>query len=266
MRNRIALELAAMAAILAATVPAGSAQGRRLTDDQVKELMEETEKDVERFTKSVQPQYRTSTLRTATSEVSVEAYLADLKKSCKNMRERFDDDYAASNEVLACLRQAGAIDRRSSSGGGLFGGEKEWPRLKGTLGRLAQVYGVDRTGSPDAWTSRRMNDRELVSVIEGLSNQTKSFKKSLESALEHVPSLGKEERKTAFDAIERLEGTADDLKGVVEDGKDSAGELSLLKSASQQIQGFLSKHGLANSVGSTWGPLSSEISRIVSAF
>jgi hypothetical protein len=266
MRNGIALELTAVAAILAAIAPAGSAQGRRLTDDQVKELMEETEKDVERFTKSVQPQYRNATLRTATSEVSVEAYLADLKKSCKNMRERFDDDYAASNEVLACLRQAGAIDRRSSEGAGLFGGEKEWPRLKGTLGRLAQVYGVDRAASPDAWTSRRMNDHELVSVIEGLSNQTKSFKKSLESALEYVPNLGKEERKTVFEAIERLEDTAGDLKGVVEDGKDAAGELSLLKSASQQIQGFLSKQGLANSVGSTWGPLSSEISRIASAF
>lgn len=266
MRQGIRFELAAVAAILAAIAAAGSAQSPRLKDDQVKQLMEETEKDVERFTKSVQSQYRTATIRTATSEVSVEAYLADLKKSCKNMRERFDDDYAASNEVLGCLKQAGAIDRRASSGGNLFGGEKEWPRLKGTLGRLAQVYGVDRSASPDAWTSRRMNDRELVSVIEGLSNQTRPFKKSLESALEHVQNLGKEERKVAFDAIDRLENTADDLKGAVEDGKDATGELSLMKSASQQIQGFLSKHGLANSVGSTWGPLSSEISRITSAF
>lgn len=266
MRYEIAFELALAAAITAAMASAGAAQSQRLTDDQVKKLMEETEKDVERFTKAVEPKYRTSTIRTATSEVAVEAYLSDLKKSCESMRERFDEDYAASNEVLACLRQAGAIDRRASSGGGLFGGEKEWPRLQGTLGRLAHVYGVNRAASPDTWKSRRLNDRELVSVIEGLSNSTKPFKKSLESALDHVQSVGREERKMAFDAIERLEGSADDLKGAVEDGRDATGELSLMKSASQQIQTFLSKYGLANSVGSTWGPLNSEISRIASAF
>jgi hypothetical protein len=266
MRQGSASKLVLAAAIAATIASDGSAQSRRLTDDQVKKLMEETEKDVERFTKAVEPKYRTSKIRTATSEVSVEAFLADLKNSCKNMRERFDDDYSASNEVLACLKQVGAIERRASEGGGLLGGEKEWPRLKGTVGRLSQVYGVDRTGSPDAWTSRRMNDRELVSVIEGLESRTKPFKKSLETAFDHAQGIGKEEKKMAFDAIERLEGTADDLKGAVEDGRDATGELGLMKSATQQIQSFLGKHGLATAVGSTWGPLDSEISRIASAF
>ncbi|MGH9335626.1 MAG: hypothetical protein ACRD21_17970, partial [Vicinamibacteria bacterium] len=183
----------------------GSAQSRRLTDDEVEKLMEEVEKAVDRFTKAVKPQYRTATIRRATSEVSVEGYLQDLKKSCKSMRERFEDDYAASNEALACLRQATGIDRRASEGGGLFGGDKEWPRLEGTLGRLSQVYGVDWAAGPETWKSRRMNDRELVKAIEGLSSYTKSFEKSLESALKHVDEVGNEERKKAFDAIDRLE-------------------------------------------------------------
>ncbi|MGH9320883.1 MAG: hypothetical protein ACRD3V_13485, partial [Vicinamibacteria bacterium] len=67
-------------------------------------------------------------------------------------------------------------------------------------------------------------------------------------------------------AIDRLESSADDLKDAVEDGRDAAGELALMRSATQQIQDFLAKHALANAVGSTWGPLEAELSKIAYAW
>jgi hypothetical protein len=78
------------------TASSASAGGQRLKDDDVKKLMEEAKKDVERFTGAVDSKYRTAKIRTAASEVAVDGYLKDLKKSAEAMRDRFKEDYAAS--------------------------------------------------------------------------------------------------------------------------------------------------------------------------
>ena len=266
MRKRTGFAVILSTLVFVSYASIGSAQSRRLTDDQVKKLMEDVEKDVERFTKAIEPKYRTATIRSATSEVSIESFLADLEKGCENMRERFKDDYGASSEVLQCLRNAAVLDRRVASGGNLFGGEKEWPRLKGTSQQLAKAYGIDWAAGPDSWTSRRVNDREAVQVIEALPSYTDSFKKGLENALGHVEGVNKEERKKAFEAIDRLKDVSGDLKDAVEEGRDAAGHLGIMRSATRDIQGFLGKYGLASSVGSVWGPLDAQLVQIGSLF
>ena len=265
MRNRLWIVLLSGFAGILGTVAAASGQSRRPNDEAVRKLMEEAKKDVERFTDAVDSQYRKSTIRTATSEVSIDGYLKDLRKSAETMRDRFKDNYAAGREVLSFLQQASAIERRSAGGGALFGAEKEWPRLRGTLGRLSQVYGVGWNTSPESWAARRMNDRELQGAIEKFSNGAKSFKKSLESALEHVNDIGKEERKAVMSAVDRLSSSADDLKDAVGDGRDASRELGLLKAATDEIQSFLEKHGLTNAVGSTFRLLGADLSTISSA-
>jgi len=242
-----------------------SGQSRRLKDEDVRKLMEESKKDVERFTDAVDSKYRKSTIRSATAEISIELYLKDLKKSSEVMRERFKDDYAAGSEVLSFLRQASAIEKRSAGGGALFGAEKEWPRLRGTLSRLSQVYGVDWSSSPESWAARRMNDRELQQAIEAYATASKSFKKSLDSALDHVDGVGKDDRKAVMSAVDRLASSANDLKDTVGDGRDASGELGLLKAATDEIQSFLEKHGLRNAVGSSFRVLGRDLSTISSA-
>jgi len=265
MRNRLSIVLLTGFAGILGTVAAASGQSRRLNDEAVQKLMEEAKKDVERFTDAVDSQYRKSTIRAATSEVSIDGYLKDLKKSSETMRDRFKEDYAAGREVLSFLQQASAIEKRSASGSALFGAEKEWPRLRGTLERLAQVYGVDWNTTTESWAARRMNDRELQDAIEKFSNGAKSFKRSLESALEHVNDVGKVERKALMSAVDRLSSSADDLKDAVGDGRDASRELGLLKAATDEIQSFLEKHGLTNAVGSTFRLLGADLSTISSA-
>jgi len=266
MRNRLSIVLLTGFAGILETVAAASGQSRRLKDEDVRKLMEEAKKDVERFTDAVDSQYRKSTIRTATSEVSIDGYLKDLKKSAETMRDRFKDDYAAGNEVLSFLRQARSIEKRASAGSALFGAEKEWPRLRGTLGRLSQVYGVDSNTAPESWTARRMNDRELREAIEKFKNGVKSFEKSLDSALEHVNGIASADRKAVMSAVDRLSSSADDLKDAAEDSKDASGGLGLLRAANEEIQAFLEKHGLLNAVGSTYRMLSTDVSTITEQF
>jgi hypothetical protein len=243
-----------------------SAQTQRLKDDDLRELMEEAKKDVERFTDAIDSQYRKARIRTPTTEIAIDKYLEDLKKGSETMKDRFREDYAAGREVLEFLRQARPIEDRAASGGGLFGAEKEWPRLRGTLGRLAREYGVDWGASPESWVAMRMNDRAVVEAIEKVKKTSEAFEKSLSSALEHMSNVTGAERKAALSAIDRLSDAADDLKDATEDGGDASGELGLLKAATADIQKFLDKYGLASSVGSTFRALSADLAAVTSAF
>jgi hypothetical protein len=241
-------------------------QTQRLRDEDLRKLMEEAKKDVERFTDEIDSQYRNARIKTATTEIAIDGYLKDLKTSATTMRDRFKEDYAAGREVMAFLRQARPIEDRAASGGGLFGAEKEWPRLRGTLGRLAREYGVDWGGSPDGWTAMRLNDRDLREAIEKLKKSGETFEKSLASALEHMSNVPSAERKNAMAAIDKLSDAANDLKDAAEDGGDASGELGLLNASIADIRGFLEKYGLSDSVGSTFRALSADLATLSSAF
>jgi hypothetical protein len=256
--------LSTVVTVFALTRP-GFAAGQRLTDDDVKELMEGIEKDVERFNDAIDSKYQKSTIRSATSEVSIETFTKDLEENAKKMRQRFDSDYSASNEVLGFLKQAQAIDSRAASGATLFGAEKEWPRLKGSLERLAGVYGIDWKSPSANWAARRINDRELEGVLSGLESSGETFKKSLETAMKKADLAGGE-RKVAMDSADQLVRSTKELKKTVKDGKDAAGELGLIHSSFTSLQSLVAKYGLTGALAPSWAPLEAGLQKISGAF
>jgi hypothetical protein len=252
--------------LFAALSASASGQTQRLKDDDLRELMEEVKKDVERFADAIDSQYRTARIQTPTTEIAVDGYLKDLKKSAETMRDRFQEDYAAGREVIAFLQKARPIEDRAASGGGLFGAEKEWPRLRGTLATLSREYGVDFRASPDSWVAMRSNDRDLREAIEKLKKSGESFEKSLDSALEHVSNVPSAERKNAMTAIDKLSDAANGVKDAAGNGGDASGELGLLNASMADIRGFLEKYGLSDSVGSTFRTLATDLAAVSSAF
>ena len=79
MRHQTAFAIILTTLLFLAFASFGSGQSQRLRDEQVKKLMEDVEKDVERFTKAVEPKYRTATIKSATSEVSIESFIKQIK-------------------------------------------------------------------------------------------------------------------------------------------------------------------------------------------
>jgi hypothetical protein len=236
-----------------------------MSDRDVEKLMEQVEKDVEGFTKSVDSQYRKATIRSAEREVEIEGYLKDLKTNAENMRRRFDSKYSASGEVLALLRQTQGIEARSRARQPLFGAESGWPRLRGSVERLGQEYGIDFSASPAGWQARRMNDDELKGVLESLEKGASPFKKELENATKKLGSLSKGERKAALENVDRLKETAKDLSKAVDQGVDPSGALALLASTVKDLETFVTRSGLSGSLAS-WAGLKGDLSKVNSAF
>ena len=118
---------------LALAVPLSSAQtpgqpGERLSDKDVKSIIEEADHARDRFEDQLDGSIKSATVRTADREVDVERYLNDLQDHLKLLKDRFNDEYAASTEAEAVLSQATAIDTGVKTRG-QFKGVSEWDRL-----------------------------------------------------------------------------------------------------------------------------------------
>lgn len=240
-------------------------QGTRMTDKQVKKLMEMIEKDVEHFTKSMDSQYRKATLKSPNGEVAIADYLKNLKDLAKKMKSRFDSKNPAKEDVLAFLRYAQPIQTRHNRGDSLFGAEKEWPRLSTDIAQLSAEYGIRWKLDPSYWNASRLNDKQLGQVLESFRKSIGDFKKDLDKAAKKA-DVAKAERKNVIDTVKRMEEVAKDIKKAVDKATDASGALALLKSSVEETKSFISQKKLEVAVASSWGDVNRSWELIRSAF
>ena len=243
---------------------ASAAQSARMPDKEVKALMETIDKDVERFIKAMAPEYRKATIRSATGEVDVGAYLKDLEDHVKKMKTRFGSKYSASTEVLAFLRHTDPIRARHARGAALFGGAAEWPRLDGDVARLSAEYGIRWGTDPDAWQARRVSTDELMQELGSLGRTVKDFRKALENAAKQA-GVAKSESKAVLDTVKRMEKVAKDIEKAVGKGADATGALALFGSSMDEAKRFVDERGLSAAVASSWGPVDEHWGEVRSA-
>jgi hypothetical protein len=250
---------------VAAASMATADPGTRMTDKEVKKLMETIEKDVEHFTKAMDSQYRKATIRSARSEVDIATYLKNLKDLAKTMKSSFDSKYPANDEVLAFLRYAEPIQARHTRGDTLFGAEKEWPRLSGDIVRLSVEYNVRWDSNPDDWNAQRINDKEVGRVLESFRKSIGDFKKDLDNAAKKA-DVATAERKKALDTVKHMEEASKDVKKAMDKGTNASGALALLTSSVEETKSFISRNGLAYAVASSWGAVERSWGLVHSAF
>ena len=163
------------AAVLLGAMPALLAD--RLSDRDVKALIERIDDERDRFEDQLDGELKRSILRTPGREVNVERYLDDLQDNVDRLKERFTGDYAAGEEVTTVLRQGSEIQRFMATKAPNLDGASEWNRLAASLKQLAAVYG---TTMPlrDGQQARRLNDKEVRKAADGIAESADRLKKT----------------------------------------------------------------------------------------
>src|SRR4030095_5817162 len=98
----------------------------RLTDNEVRELIEQGESGREKFEGNLERKFKDSVLRNPTGEVKVARSLQDYQDNIKKLKERFTDDSSASAEVGTVLKQASNFDKFLHDTPSIVKGRSEW--------------------------------------------------------------------------------------------------------------------------------------------
>jgi hypothetical protein len=205
-----------------ALVIAGTAYAQtveRLTDKDVKTLIEAVDHGRDRFEDQLDGKLKDSILRGPGGEVNVSKFLDDFQENVTRLKDRFTPQYAASTEAGAVLRQATSIHAFMKQQTPGLKGSSEWDHLAGDFGRLAVVYGTKFPLEKDE-PVRRINDGEAATAAAQIEGQASEFK----DAVNREKTLAK----SAKDGLKRyadlVKNAAKALKSRLKDSKPATAE------------------------------------------
>ena len=251
-------------AVLVATAIPAAAQDVRLSDNDLKALVEQVRSSRERFEDALDGSFKSSVIRGDSGEVDVNKFLDDLETNLNNVKERFTGDYAASTEVHTFLKQCSQISGFMMKQPDGFKGKSEWDALAVQLGTLARQYGASFPLTASA-TARRMNDKEVAAATDAIGKSADKFRDAAKNMLKQAkadPALSS--------TIERegkaLTEAAKTLKSRLSDHQPASNEARALFDQAAKVEAFARQTPAIGTTGAEWNELTTSLEKVRQAF
>jgi hypothetical protein len=250
--------------LCAASAAAAQTQPVRPSDPDVRGVIYAVDQARGRFEDALDGDLKRSILRSPTGEVNVARYLEDLQRNAGLMKDRFKDNYAASQEVLTFLKQCTGLHTWVSSQPSTFKGRSEWESMAVLLGNLATMYGT-KFPVPEGATSRRMNDKEVAQAAELAAKSADEFRKAAAKTMKAAKADPQ-----AVAAMERemktLTAQAKALKSKVGGHKASSNEARVLLEQATRTQTAVTPPAAPDPAAAHWATLQTNLQSIRLAY
>jgi cytochrome c556 len=115
-------------------------QPHRVSETQMKSLVAEIEMQSDRFRKSLDHALDQTHFDGTKAEDNINQFVKDFEVATDRLKDRFDDDNAATMTVLEVLRRASRIDTFMQRHPLMPTAQTDWRSLRGNLDRLANAY------------------------------------------------------------------------------------------------------------------------------
>lgn len=239
-----------------------AAQEERLSDKDVKQLIDDLDHSRDRFEDALDGDFKSSIIRGLKGEVNVSAYLDDLQENVKRLKERFTQEYSASKEVETVLKQGTEINTYIKAQPGEIKGGSEWDTMARHLGRLATAYGTSFPIAGDA-SVRRINDAEAAATAEMIAKNADQLKKQLDQE----KSLPKPVIEAAKQDVDQLMKQAKIVKSRANDSKPATAETRQLIDMARKVGGFMTAQtSLMPGTTSAWGAIQGPLDKLQEAY
>jgi hypothetical protein len=235
----------------------------RLTDQEVKALLESIENERAAFEAALDPKLKNSTIKGQRGEVKTNEFFDDLQDQVRRARDRFSSNYSASSEVLSLLQFATRLNAWASTQPAGFQGSREWGVLAIDFRRLAAAYNSALLGPAQA---RRLNDAELVTAAANVEKNMDAFRNAYDSALAANTNLTPASRETAIQNVDAMKNSARALHAALGKKQKGVAEANALLKGSAVMIDATFKLPPDSSAAAAWAPVREELSKVVLAY
>jgi hypothetical protein len=258
------LKIFTLAATLVATAAVAQTQWIRPSDTDVKNLISRVEQARDRYASALDSKFKNSIIRGSSGEVDVQRYLDDLKRDVSQVKDRFNDSYAASIEVLALLRRGTDINTFMLNQPGAFKGKSEWDALASVLGTLATDYGTSFP-LPQGASTRRMNDQELAASAATVGGTADQFRQEATKAMK-AAKVDPAKVSAVDAAAKAVKTAAEGLKKQLSAHKPATNEARILMESVNKLKSQLGQQPPAGAATTAWDSMTSGTKTIGQAF
>lgn len=119
-----------------------SNQAFRLSDSDVKYLLDRLAQGTKSFRLSLKEALKRTRLERAGGEDSIDRFAKDFEKAVERLRDQFKRDYSAAANVEEVLQRAAPINRFMQSYELTLRAQNDWASLQRELDRLARAYNI----------------------------------------------------------------------------------------------------------------------------
>jgi hypothetical protein len=231
-------------------VPLGAPAAERLTDEQVKKLIQDIDVGYDTWKKDLEKEnLDDAVITSAERTINVKTFLKDFERAIDTVKGRFKPEYAATPEVLALLRLGSDVERRHRR----EGPSSSWTPLNTKLAALAQAYGVGWPIESMNVRTGRLNDGELAGKVEQMEKAAKRLRSETDKAAKANKAIDKASRQSLTASIQRLEPMARDVRARIKDDRPAAVEVDQLFAHTSKVKDELTKLALFSAAGAWRG-------------
>jgi len=246
-------------AMLAVSVTTEAQSVDRLSDKDVKQIIESVNAARDRFEDQLDGKVKNAVLRGTAGEINVKNTLEDFQKDLDKLKERYTGSYAASTEVQAVLRRANALGVVMKAQPTGTKGASEFDRLSMELRRLAAAYNADFP-LPEGATVRRIGDGEAATAAGAVASQAEQLKR----VVNDDKTMPKPDRETLKAEVEQVIKQAKLVQSRLNGSKPASGDARALgEKVAALTEG---RHQLSPAILTAVGGLRAPLDKLAQAF
>src|SRR5262245_35615883 len=253
------------ALVVALAFPFPSAGADRLTDEQVKKLIEDIDGGFDTWKKGLEKEnLDDAVITSAERTIKVKTFLKDFEDEIDVLKSRFKPSHAASLEVLALLRRGSDVELRNRRQG--LTPSSEWPALGSKLSALAGAYGVGWPVESMNVQAARLNDGELAARVQQMEKSAKQLQGQTEKAAKANKSIDKATRESLKRSIQELERSARDVRSRIEGDRPASIEAGKLLGQASGVKATLDRLSLTPAGGGAWPAIDAGAEAVARAY
>src|SRR5262245_14013922 len=250
---------------VAVALPIGAVGAERMTDEQVKKLIEDIDAGYKTWKQELEREnLDDAVITSAERTIKVKDFLKDFDKDIDVLKSRFKPDYAASPEVLVLLRRGSDVvmyNRRANRTP-----TSSWTVLGTKLEALAHAYDVGWPIESMQVQAVRLNDVELANKVAKLEASAKQLRSETDKAAKASKSIDKATRESLKTSIQQLEQKAKDVTARIKDDRPAAVEVGQLLTQAGSLKQTLSQLSLPSASGPAWRGIDSGTEALAHAY
>lgn len=259
------LSLAVALAALSLAVPARAATTERLTDEQVRLLIDDIDRAYETWKQDLEKRNLDDAVLTSSERtVKVKDFLKDFEKAIDTFKSRFKSDYAASPEALTLLRRGSDVELRNRRQNLTPG--SAWTVLAAKLSALGYAYGVGFPVESMNVLAARLNDGELAAKVEQMESAAKQLQKDVDKAAKADKAIDKPTREALKGQVQQLQQKAKDVRARIKEDRPASVETGQLLGDAAKLKERLSQLSLATAAAAAWSGIESGTEALGKAF
>jgi hypothetical protein len=256
------LTVAALAMALA--LPPRATGAERLSDEQVKKLIEDIDGGYQTWKKDLEKQnLDDAVITSAERTVKVKDFLKDFDKAIDVLKSRFESDHAATMEAMALLRRGSDVTLRNRRQGLTPG--SAWTALETKLQALAQAYAVGWPVESMNVQAARLNDGELANKVATMESATKQLQAEADKAAKANKAIDKASRESVKGGIKALGLKAKDVRTRLKDDRPASVEVGQLFTQTTKVRQQLETLSLP-ATGGAWRSIDATNEALARAF